>query len=169
MPAAASSDHVRDQDQLDKEHEQLFHELRSVLPGAEVLFAFLLTIAFTERFRSLSELQRNVYYAVFLLASTSLVLLLAPTAFHRVRFRQSDKDAMLKLANLEMIMAMVLMSFSISGVVFLITDLLFSSWAASVVSLVLAVSISSLWWLVPLRRQFNERVNGTDTHATSTE
>jgi predicted membrane channel-forming protein YqfA (hemolysin III family) len=146
-----------DPEQLDREHEQLFHELRSILPGAEVLFAFLLTIAFTERFQTLTETQRSIYYAIFLLSGTALTLLLAPTAFHRVRFRRQDKEAMLKLANTEMIVAMVLMSLSISGVVFLITDLLFSSLAASLVSLTLVSSISALWWLVPLRRQFSQR------------
>jgi predicted membrane channel-forming protein YqfA (hemolysin III family) len=143
-------------ERLDREHEQLFHELRSILPGAEVLFAFLLTIAFTERFRTLTDLQRNVYYTIFLLSATSLALLLAPTAFHRVRFRQSDKNAMLKLANREMIAAMALMSFSTTGVVFLITDLLFSSAVATIVGATLIVVMSCLWWLVPLRRRFNE-------------
>jgi uncharacterized membrane protein len=147
----------RTPEELDKEHEQLFHELRSVLPGAEVLFAFLLTIGFTERFTELTERQRAIYFTVFIVAGLTLVLLLAPTAFHRVRFRQGDKDAMLKWANVEMIAAMILMSLSISGVVFLITDLLFSVFAASAVGFVLVLLISCLWWLVPLRRQFDDR------------
>jgi arginine exporter protein ArgO len=66
---------------------------------------------------------------------------------------------MLKWANVEMIAAMILMSLSISGVVFLITDLLFSVLAASVVGFVLVLLISCLWWLVPLRRQFDNQID----------
>jgi Family of unknown function (DUF6328) len=156
----------RSREELNEEHEQLFHELRSVLPGAEVLFAFLLSIAFTERFSALTMRQRNVYYAVFIVAGLTLAVLLAPTAFHRVRFRRGDKDAMLRWANTEVIAAMLLMSLSISGVVFLITDLIFSFLAASVTAALLMVAISSLWWLVPLRRQFNDRtpVANDDPH-----
>lgn len=142
-------------ERLDREHEQLFHELRSILPGAEVLFAFLLTIAFTERFKSLTDTQRNVYFATFLIAGAALVLLLSPTAFHRIRFRQGDKEAMLRLANVEMIAAMMLMSMAITGVVFLICDLLFSTTLALLVCAPLLAFISTIWWLVPLRRKFN--------------
>jgi CDP-diglyceride synthetase len=142
-------------ERLDREHEQLFHELRSILPGAEVLFAFLLTIAFTERFKSLTVTQRNVYFATFLIAGAALVLLLAPTAFHRIRFRQGDKEAMLRLANVEMIAAMTLMSVAITGVVFLICDVLFRSSVALLVCVPLLTFISTLWWAVPLRRKFN--------------
>jgi Family of unknown function (DUF6328) len=157
-PAGSNGDdrEETEAERLDREHEQLFHELRSILPGAEVLFAFLLTIAFTERFQTLTTVQSNIYYAIFLLSGMSLVLLLAPTAFHRVRFRQRDKNAMLRLANREMIAAMVLMSLSISGVAFLITDLLFSSAAATTVGAVLLLTMTTLWWLVPLRRRFTD-------------
>jgi len=142
----------RDQDDLDREHEQLFHELRSVIPGAEVLFAFLLTVAFTERFDTLTSSQQTIYFTTFLLAAASLVLLLAPTAFHRVRFRQQDKEAMLRLANVEVIVALILVSLSIAGALLLITDLMFSRSVAWLVAVVAWLVANVLWWGFPLAR-----------------
>ena len=114
---------------------------------------FLLTVAFTERFRSLTDLQRGVYYATFLLAGTSLVLLFAPSAFHRVRFRQHDKEAMMRAANVEAIAALVLMSLSIAGTVFLITDLMFSPGLALAAGATIWLVASALWWGVPVTRR----------------
>lgn len=140
---------------LDREHEELFHELRSIIPGAEVLFAFLLTIAFTARFQELTDSQRAVYFGTFGCASGALILLLAPTAFHRVRFRQRDKERMVRLANIEMIVAMVLISVSIVGTSYLISSLVFDErWAFSI-SAAGFVVISLLWWAVPLARRNN--------------
>jgi hypothetical protein len=141
------------QERLDREHEQLFHELRSIIPGVEVQFAFLLTVAFSQRFESITEVQRNVYYVTFVLSGISLVLLLAPSSFHRVRFRRHDKEAMMRWANVEVLVALVLTSFSIAGTVFLISDLLFSTWFAVIAGVAVWVATSALWWLGPLMRR----------------
>lgn len=143
-------------ERLDREHEQLFHELRAIIPGAEVLFAFMLTIAFTERFERLTDLQRGVYYGTLLSAGSALMLLLAPASFHRVRFRQSDKEMLMRSANIEAICALVLISLSVAGTVFLITDLMFSTAAAAVVGGLMWVGTGALWWGVPLARRAGE-------------
>jgi hypothetical protein len=146
-------------ERLQREHEQLFHELRSIIPGVEVLFAFMLTVAFTERFERLTDVQRSVYYATFLCAGVAILLLLAPASFHRVRFRQDDKEVMLRLANVEAIAALVLISIAVAGTVFLITDLMFSSTAATIVSTLVWVATGAIWWGVPLTREASERAD----------
>ena len=140
-------------ERLEREHEELFHELRAIIPGAEVLFAFLLTVAFTERMETLTTLQRGVYYGTFMCGGTSLVLLLGPAAFHRVQFRQRDKEALMRTANVEAIAALVLISASIAGAVFLITDLLFSTLLATVTAVAIWLLASALWWILPLSRR----------------
>jgi hypothetical protein len=139
-------------ERLERELDQLLQELRSIIPGVQVMYAFLLTVAFTERFRSLTDLQRGVYYALLLIGGISLILLLAPSAFHRVRFRQGDKEAMIKAANVEVIAALVLISLSIAGVVFLISDLMFSTPVALVAGVAVWLIAAALWWGFPLGR-----------------
>jgi hypothetical protein len=140
-------------ERLEREHEELFHELRAIIPGAEVLFAFLLTVAFTQQMDKLSSLQRGVYYGTFMTAAVALVALLGPAAFHRVRFRRRDKEAMMRAANIEAIVALALISLSIAGAVFLITDLLFTTVFATITSTTIWTVTSILWWVVPLSRR----------------
>ncbi|MGD9793723.1 MAG: DUF6328 family protein [Acidimicrobiia bacterium] len=141
-------------ERLHRELEELYHELRSIIPGDEVLFAFLLTVAFTERFRQLDDVDRWVYFATLMCSGVALVLLLAPSAFHRVRFRQHDLEMMLKVATAEMIAALVLISLAITGVVFLITDVMFARrWASTLLAGVMFGLTSLLWWAHPLYRR----------------
>jgi hypothetical protein len=140
-------------ERLEREVEQLLQELRSIIPGVQVQFAFLLTVAFTQRFESLTEVQRAVYYVSLVFGALSLVLLLAPSSFHRVQFRQRDKEAMIRSANVEVMAALVLISFSVAGIVFLISDLMFNTEIAVVVSALIWVASSALWWGYPLARR----------------
>lgn len=154
MPGDSETDATEtDAQRLQRELEELLQELRTVIPGAQVLFAFLLTVAFTERFERLSDIDRDVYFGVFLVSALSLVLLLAPTAFHRVRFRQHDKEAMLRLANREAIAAMVLTSFAIAGSIYLVGRLAVNVPAAVVAAAAVWVFSVVVWWLVPLNRR----------------
>jgi len=146
-----------EQQRLDREHEQLFHELRSIIPGVQLQGAFLLTVAFTQRFETLNGFQRDVYYVTFLLAAASLVLLLAPPAFHRVQFRRHDKDMLIRAANVEVIAALFLISLSLAGTLLLITDLLFPVGIAVAAAVVTFVMSSLLWWAFPVARRVRGR------------
>jgi cation transport ATPase len=139
-------------ERLDREVEELFHELRSIIPGAEVLFAFLLTVAFTAKFAELTTTQRWTYFGTFLCSGLALVLLLAPSAFHRMRFRQGDKEVMMRAANREALTALVLISFAIAGTIYLITDVMFDTAAAVVASGSVWLVAAVLWWGYPLTR-----------------
>ncbi len=55
-------------------------ELRVALPGAEVLFAFLLTFPFTARFGSLTAAERSAYFVAFIAAAAACSLLIAPSS-----------------------------------------------------------------------------------------
>ena len=90
-------------ERLEREHGELLEELRSLIPGAEVLFGFLLAIRFTGQFGDLGDTQRYVYYVTLLSTATALVFLLAPAAYHRIRFRAGDKESMVSKGNREAI------------------------------------------------------------------
>jgi Family of unknown function (DUF6328) len=83
-------------ERLEREHGELLEELRALIPGAEVLFGFLLAIRFTGQFTDLNAVQRYVYYATLVSTAVSLVMLLAPSAYHRLRFREGDKDMLVR-------------------------------------------------------------------------
>jgi len=143
-------------EQLEREHGELLEELRSLIPGAEVLFGFLLAIRFADKFDKLTLVQERVYYATLLSTAFALVMLLAPAAFHRVRFRDDDKEAMLRKGNREAIAGTGGIALAFTGVLFLLTDLMFSLPWAFVVAGSFFVLAAWRWWLVALFRKAKE-------------
>lgn len=143
-------------EQLEREHGELLEELRSLIPGNQVLFGFLLAIRFTNQFDELTLLQERVYYGTILCTTFALVMLLAPAAYHRVRYRDGDKEAMLRKGNREANAGTVAIALAYSGVLFLITDLAFSIPAAIVVALAFFSLTAWFWWLIPLYRKVKE-------------
>ena len=74
-------------------------ELRIALPGVQILFAFLLVVPFNNRFAETDDLQRNVWFAAFLLALGAVACFIAPIAlYHRIRFRDFDKERLITTA-----------------------------------------------------------------------
>lgn len=141
----------------EREHGELLEELRSLIPGAEVLFGFLLAIRFTERFDKLTLVQERVYYTTLLATAFALVMLLAPAAFHRIRFRDDDKEAMLRKGNREAIAGTGGIALAFTGVLFLVTDLMFSLPWAIVVAAIFFLLAAWRWWFVALARKAKER------------
>jgi hypothetical protein len=139
-------------ERLDREHGELLEELRALIPGAEVLFGFLLAIRFTSQFQEVSPLQRYVYYATLVLTSIALVLLMAPAVFHRLRFRAHDKEYALQKGNREAIFGTVAIALSLTGVIYLVTDLVLGERIAPVVASVFFAFTAWRWWAVALVR-----------------
>jgi hypothetical protein len=137
----------------DRELIELLNELRVALPGVQVLFAFLLTVPFTERFAGLSSLQQAIYYGTFLATTGAAVLLMAPTTYHRIRFREGDKERMLQTASRFAIAGAVLLAVAIVGVALLVTDVLYrGAFAILIASAVLAM-LAWCWFGLPLTRK----------------
>lgn len=147
--ASASGDGARDDgeapdERLNRELIELLNELRVVLPGVQVLFAFLLTVPFTNQFRRITHEQELVFFVTFLLTAIATILLISPSAYHRLRWRQKDKEQMLQTANRLAISGMAFLAAALTGAVYLLTDLLFAS--AAVVYLVTAAAGALVLW-----------------------
>jgi hypothetical protein len=152
-------------ERLEREHGELLEELRALIPGAQVLFGFLLAIRFTSPFTELNAVQRDVYYATLLTTAVSLVLLLAPSAYHRLRFREGDKDAMVRKGNREAIAGTGAIALAVTGVLYLITDLLFTTPAAIIVALGFFALTAWRWWAIALFRKAREGAEAKETSA----
>jgi predicted membrane channel-forming protein YqfA (hemolysin III family) len=143
-------------ERLDRELIELLNELRVVLPGVQVLFAFLLTVPFTNTFSSITNQQRQVFFAVFLCTAASTALLIAPSAYHRLRWRQHDKEQMLTTSNRLSIGGMVFLTFALVGASFLVADLIFHTTAAALVTAAVAGFFAWFWWGLPLWRRLQD-------------
>jgi hypothetical protein len=144
-------------ERLDRELIELLNELRVALPGVQVLFAFMLTVPFSQRFPELTDLQRDAYFAAFLCATTAVALLISPTAMHRIEFRARDKERMIVTANRFAIAGTIALAAAMSLVVFVITDVLFGTTWASFVTAAVVLIFVALWYVLPLKRRLEKR------------
>ena len=103
-----------------------------MLPSVQVLFAFLLTVPFSARFGDATPLQQAVFFGILLCTALSAGLLLAPSAHHRILWRQQAREHRLRVANRLAIAGMVLLVVAMVGVMFVIADVLFGLVAAAV-------------------------------------
>jgi hypothetical protein len=144
-----------EEERLDRNLLELLNELRVALPGVQVLFAFLLTVPFTQRFASLTSTQENVYYATLLAAAASALLLIAPSAHHRINFRQQDKAYIVFLANKLTIAGLGFLAAAMSGVVWLITDVLYGGTATAIATTTTALAFAVVWYVLPVVRRLS--------------
>jgi hypothetical protein len=140
-------------ERLDRELIELLNGLRVILPGVQVQFAFLLTVPFAARFGELTALQEDVYFAAFVSAAASSILLIAPSSYHRIRWRQRDKERLLRTSNRLAIGGTALLALSMSCAVFVVTDLAFAGGTAAAVTAILAGGFAWFWFGLPLARR----------------
>src|SRR5215210_6873918 len=138
------------QERTARELIELLQELRIVIPGVQVLFAFLLTVPFNQGFSKLDSLQQGVFFATLMCTAAATALLIAPSAHHRLLFRQGVREQRLKMGNVLAILGLVFLVPAMIGVVFVITDLIFGLTTALIVTVVMAVMFSLLWFALPL-------------------
>src|SRR4051812_4239749 len=86
-------------ERADRNFSELLQELRVTQTGVQILFAFLLALAFTARFPSLDDVQRATYVTTLLLAVVAAALFMAPAALHRSLFRKRAKPQIVRVSS----------------------------------------------------------------------
>ena len=141
-----------EEDRTERQMAELLQELRIALPGVQILFAFLLTVPFAQGFTRVTSFQKNLFFAVLLTTAASTVLLIAPTATHRLRFHKGDRKYVIESAHRLMIAGLVFLALAIVGAVVLITDYMFGLEGQWYWPLLVAIAIVVMWFVRPLLR-----------------
>jgi hypothetical protein len=153
-------DRGREERKRDRQMVELLNELRVALPGVQILFAFLLTVPFSQRFDRLTAFQRDVYYVTLIATALSAACLIAPSAAHRLRFHQGEREWIVESANKLMIAGLVFLAIALGGSVLLITDLMFDGARVWIYTAAIAVIIVGLWFVRPLTRHVRGKSSG---------
>ena len=140
----------------DRELQELLGEVRVVLPGVTVLFAFLLSLPFTARFSSLTGAQRGAFFVAFLSTAVAIVFLVGEVAYHRLRGHPYDKPQMIKTATRQTVTGVVLLGTALVAVIFLVTDVLYAGAAPASVASVVGLLAIVVWFAVPLSRRHRD-------------
>ena len=137
----------------DRELDQMLQELRVALPGVQVLFAFLLVAPLNARFTALAADGRIGYGIALMGAVAASALLIAPTAHHRLRFREHDKDALLRRGTRMVLLGLASMAAAVSIAVYVVTDFLYGPVVGGSLAGTAAASFLILWYVMPAIRK----------------
>src|SRR3954468_11363837 len=140
-------------ERVNRELIELLNELRVALPGVQVLFAFLLAVPFSNGYKQITEFQKDVFFATLLATAISTACFIVPTAYHRLNFRNREKERILLLSNKFAIAGIMFLALSMIGVVALITDVIYSGAAAVVAGVLAFVLFCGFWAGLPLVRR----------------
>ncbi|HEX4671610.1 MAG TPA: DUF6328 family protein [Solirubrobacteraceae bacterium] len=139
-------------ERLDRNSIELMGQLRVAGTGIQVLLAFLLIVPFNARWSEVSAFERDVYFVTLLCIAAAAALLIAPTVHHRILFHRGEKDYLVTLGNRLAIIAMVLLTIGLTGILLLISDVLFGGVAAGLVGAAALIGVGGLWFGLPLRQ-----------------
>lgn len=155
-PADCYARGMAERDETDKtkadDLAELLEETRILLPGSEVMVAFLISLPFTDRFELLTHTQRTVYLATFFTALVALICFVMPAAYHRLARPIRKKSAFKLLANRLLVAGLVPLSCALVLASYLVTSMALSHWMAVALSGLVLLVIGGLWWVLPLMR-----------------
>ena len=157
MPDPESVDDGEDRrethlERLDRNLEEMTGELRVVVTGVQVLFAFLLIVPFNTGFAHVGNFERTVYIVTLILAALAAVCTIAPSAEHRFLFRHDDKQRLVFRANRVVIAGLAFLALAMCGCLLLVTTKLFGLTAGVLTASIGALPFALLWFAAPIRR-----------------
>ena len=144
------SDEESRKERLDRELMELLQELRVVIPGVQVLLAFLLTAPFQQRFAELPGSMRNAFFASIVCATLATAFLIAPSAHHRLRWRAGEKERLVRVGNQMAIIGTVFLAAAIVLALYVVTDVLFTTNLAVMTAVASLVVFGGLWYVLPM-------------------
>ena len=137
----------------DRNLAELLQELRVAGLGVQVLFGFLLSLPFTNRFSRLSQGQWELYLGTLVLAAVATALLLGPVAYHRLVFRQGQKERLVRAANIMAVAGLAAVGLAVSAAVLLVTGYVTSAVPAALITAFVTCMFGLLWFALPLARR----------------
>ena len=148
-------------ERLNRELMELLQELRVVIPGVQVLLAFLLTAPFQQRFADLPGSMRNAFFASIACATLATAFLIAPSAHHRLRWRAGEKERLVRIGNQMAIIGTVFLAAAIVLALYVVTDVLFTTNLALMTAVAALAVFGGLWYVLPMVWRSSEDEPGT--------
>ncbi|MGA5820046.1 DUF6328 family protein [Kitasatospora sp. NPDC094028] len=133
----------------DRRLVELLQELRVLQTGVQIVFAFLLGVAFTPRFAELSDGQQDIYVTTLLLAVLASAVFATPVALHRGLFRHPGKERIVRVSVRIAQLGLVLLASALSGAVLLVLDVVLGGLAAVLLTALVALVFAGLWFVLP--------------------
>jgi len=142
-----------DKQRYDRELIELLNELKVALPGVQVLFAFLLAVPLSPVFKDVNGFERAIFFATLASTAIATAFLIAPSAIHRIDFRNQDKGSMIVLFNRISIYGLIFTALSMVGALTFVADLLYGKYATIATASASIAMFTIFWFVLPIRRR----------------
>ena len=137
-------------ERADRNMIEMLQELRVAQTGVQILFAFLLSLSFTDRFERIDEVQRWIYVVTLLMTTLTTGLLVAPAAVHRMLFARRVKRAVVRLGQRLFVAGLAALALTLTGAVLLVLDIAIGRGLAVPITVAVGVMLIGLWFVLPL-------------------
>lgn len=158
MAERAGEEEESEAERRNRQLDQLLQETRVVMPGVQVLFAFLLAVAFQQRFADVSALEKDLYLATILCTAAATICFIAPAAWHRILFQQRDKRHLIVVSNRFVLAGVAFLALAMVVALALVCHVVFGGTMAVIVAAVVAVPFVWFWFAAPSRRRRSEGI-----------
>lgn len=137
-------------ERLNRNYDDLLQELRVSQNGTQILFAFLLTVPFSNGFSRVTPFEKGVYVAALLLSAMSAAMLIAPAVMHRVLFHRHIKAELVINASRVALGGQALLVFAVGASVLLVADYLYGHVAGAVMGAAVSLWTAAWFFALPL-------------------
>jgi len=155
-------------ERADRNVVEIVQELRVAQTGVQILFGFLLSLAFVASLPREPVFTRVLTAAVLCSAAASACFM-GPVAYHRLHFRQGRKECLVWVGHWMAIAGLGFLVVAMDLAIWLVLAHLWDQRAATVSSLVLLAAIPVLWFVVPRAITGLERTGRDDPDASQLE
>lgn len=151
-----------DQDRLRRNFNELLQELRVAQAGIQILFGFLLSIVFTDRYQTVDQYIRATHLITILFAAAAVALLTAPAAWHRALFRRGRREDIIQVAHRFMLIGLACLAVAMTGTVLLLGEVIVGGPIAVVFGVVAGLGFVLLWFVFPFWERHRDSVASED-------
>ncbi|WP_212754103.1 DUF6328 family protein [Nakamurella aerolata] len=137
-------------ERLDRNFSEQLQELRVAQAGVQILFAFLLSLAFQARFTELDGFELVLYLVTLVAAALAVVCFTGPVAAHRLLFRRGVKDFLVRYTSRMAVAGLSFLAAAVLGGVMLVVDVLQPRWLAFTIGGGLLAVGLVVWVLIPM-------------------
>jgi hypothetical protein len=128
---------------------ELMQELRVTQTGVQILFGFLLTVAFQPRFAELAAPDRTLYVVTVALGAATTGALVGPVSLHRLLTGQHLKPETVAWASRLTVMGLVLLVCTMAAALLLVLRVAGSDTAAMWIVVGMVVWFAAAWFVLP--------------------
>lgn len=137
--------------QLTRNMAELLQEIRVAQAGVQILFGFLLSIAFTERYAQAGVFLKTTHMITVLFAAGAVALLTAPAAWHRMLFRLGRRREIVDKSDRLAVYGLACLAVATCGTVLLLAEAVIGGWPAVLLGVLVGAGFTLLWFVLPAR------------------